>query len=364
MLHFRNLLWLILVMLLLVQPVFAETTPSSDPTQQRDPDIISAVHRVSALPSNWSPLSPVSSQQQFLLGLTTAPVYSLSADGNWTPVLAAALPEDVTESYAGTYGIPAHATGGYAYRIALNSEACWDDGLVITADDYIFSIRKLLEDEENRDFWTFLANAQAILSGKPQLGDEIISLREAQLFNVHEALAAGYTQLYLDTSNFWGLDAGWLPISDRSRLQDFAMPDGMDERFVSPAYLYSRYLADGSESSRFQSRFLGVPKTTGNVMTMDDLGIVKTGPFEIVLLLQEPAVPSILMEKLEKLFLFRENYWSKDYATSPETYSGYGPYRITSVDSSQIILEPNSNWWGEPVTDEFDRILCRVSGKD
>ena len=362
MLHFRKVLWLILVMLLLVQPVFAETAPSAESTEPLKPDIISAIHEVSSLPSNWSPLSPVSSQQQFLLELTTTVMYSLSSDGSWTPVLAAALPEDVTKDYAGTYGIPAHATGGYAYRILLNPDARWDDGSTITADDYIFSIRKLLEDEENRDFWTFLANAQDVLSGKAQPADEVISLREAQLFNVHEALAAGYTQLYLDTSNFWGLDAGWLPVSDRSRLQDFAMPDGMDERFVSPAYLYTRYLIEGSESSRFQSRFIGVRKTTGKAMTMDDLGIVKVSPHEIVLILQNPAAPSILMEKLEKLFLFRENYWSKDYATSPETYCGYGPYRITSVDSSQIILEPNSNWWGEPVSEEFDRIICRVAG--
>ena len=35
------------------------------------------------------------------------------------------------------------------------------------------------------------------------------------------------------------------------------MPDGMDERFVSGAYLYNRYLASGRENSRFQRQFDG-----------------------------------------------------------------------------------------------------------
>ncbi len=362
MLHLKKTLWLLLAMLLLVQPVFARNESSGEPTQPPEPDIISAVHQVTELPSNWSPLSPWTAQRQFLLDLTTAPVYTLSHDGTWQPILAGSLPEDVTKDYAGTYGIPAYAQGGYAYRIRLSRDACWEDGLAITADDYIFSIRKLLEDEENRPNWTFLAGAEAILAGSFRPGEEIVSLRDAQLFNVHDALAAGHRDLYVDTTHFWGLDAGWQSISSRSRLQDLAMPDGMDERFVSPAYLYVRYLSDGAESSRFQSSFVGVRKASLEVMTMDDLGLLKTDPYEIVLLLQEPLAPSTLMQKLEKLFLFRESYWSKDFATSAETYCAYGPYRITSSDSSQIILEPNPNWWGTPVRDDFDRIICR--GKD
>ena len=363
-LRLRNLFSLILTILLLAQPVFAGDTSTAAPTQTSEPDIVSAVHSVAELPSNWSPLSPATAQRKFLLGLTTAPVYSLSRDGSWLPVLAQALPEDVTADYAGSCGIPSNAQGGYAYRIQLNSNACWEDGLSITADDYLFSIRKLLEDEENRDNWTFLANAREILSGKMQPGEDIVSLREAKLFNVQEARAAGYSELYIDTGRFWGLDTGWLPISSRSRLEDLAMPDGMEERFVSPAYLYARYLADGAESSRFQSNFIGVRMRTPHAMTMEDLGIIKESSFEIVLLLREPAAPSALMQKLENLYLFRQSCWGKSFATSAETYCAYGPYRIPASDSRQIILEPNPNWWGEPVNDEYDRIICRAAGKD
>lgn len=363
MLHIRKFLCLLIVALLLVQPVFAETEGTGQDAAISAADLISAVYEVAQIPANWSPFSPPTAEQQWLLHKTTAPVYQLTAEGSWNPILARELPEDVTASYAGSYGIPSDARGGYAYRILLNSDARWDDGLMITADDYIFSIGKLLEDEENRQNWLFLANAAAALTGTKSSGDEIVSLRDAALSDVSEALDAGFTDFYVDTSRFWGLDHGWMPITDRSRLQDFAMPDGMDERFVSPAYLYSRYLAAGQESSRFQDEFIGI-STTSDEMTLEDLGIAAAGPFELILILQQPLAPSALMQKLENLYLLRQTCWGKDFATSAETYCGYGPYRITYTDPEQIILEPNENWWGEPVSDAYDRIICRDSGKE
>jgi len=357
----------VLFAVLLVQPVFAKAAENAQPTEPTappKPDIVSAIHNMQELPANWSPLSPATPERQWLLTKTTTPVYKLADDGNWVPVLAQALPEDVTKDYAGTYGIPAGATGGYAYRILLSPDAHWDDGLMITADDYVFSIGKLLEDEENRENWTFLANADAILSGKKLPEDEIISLRDADFSGVRDAVSAGHTEFYVDTTYFWGLDTGWRLISDRSRLLDSAMPSGMEERFVSPAYLYSRYLADGAESSRFQSLFVGIGRPSSKTMTLEDLGVIKVSPFELVLILERSAAPSTLMQKLEKLFLFRSSCWGKDFATTAETYCGYGPYRITAADSERIILEPNPNWWGDPVCADFDRIICRTGGKD
>ena len=363
MLHLRKFLCLLFVALLLVQPVFAEAEPETAPTEPFHADIISAIRTVEEIPTNWSPLSPVTTERQWLLNKTTVPVYQLEGDGSWTPILAGALPVDVTADYAGSFGIPADAQGAYAYSVALNSEARWDDGLMITADDYIFSIQKLLEDEENRQNWLFLANASAILSDKRNPNGDVLSLLETEFSSVDEARNAGITDFYLDTTGFWGLDQGWKPITDRSRIQDFAMPDGLDERFVSPAYLYSRYLESGKESDRFQRDFIGISKTYEKV-TMEDLGIIKAGPFELIFVLQQPLAPSAFMQKLENLFLIRQSCWSKDFATSPATYCGYGLYRITSADGDQIILEPNEYWWGESVSDDFHRIICRKAGKD
>lgn len=362
MLVLRKAVCLAATALLVLESLFGglfATEPPAEPTEPPEPDIISAIRTVSELPDNWSPLTPETEEKLWLQKQTSAPVYTYTEEGIWEPVLVTALPEDVTAEYAGTYGIPATAQTGYGFRVRLRKDARWEDGLLITADDYIFSIRKLLEDEENRPNWTFLANAEASLSGKKKPGTEIVRLQDEDFTDVQAALDAGFTDLYIDTTRFWGLDGGWQSISSRTRMQDFAMPSGMDERFVSPAYLYSYYLSDGKENSRLQSRYIGLCKPLEEVYTMDDLGVLKINSFELVFLLDEPVTLSTFLQKLENLFLFRESYWGKTYATSAETYCSYGPYRIAAAEKDRIILQPNEFWFGEPVSEDFDRIICQ-----
>lgn len=46
-----------------------------------------------------------------------------------------------------------------------------------------------------------------------------------------------------------------------------------------------------------------------------------------------------------------------NYGTSPETTVGTGPYKLKSWDkNSQITLEKNENWWGDPSERTFDEI--------
>lgn len=358
MLHIRKALCVLFTALLLVQPAFAETEPPTTP----EPDIVTAVHTMQTLPSNFSPLTPQTEEKLWLRALTTAPLYAMNADGSWNAVLAAALPEDVTEDYVNSYGIPADAQRGYAFRITLRSDACWEDGTPITADDVLFSVQKLFESEETSDDWLFLANAAAIRSGKLQPGSDIVSLKDAGFSNVSEAWAAGYTEFYLDTEGYWGLGSGWKSVSDRTRLRDFAMPAGLDELFVTPAYLYRYYLMDGSINNYYQSQFIGICRTPGDALTVNDLGLVKVSDQELILLLQDPLAASTLMQKLEGLFLFRQELWSENYGDGTAHYLSYGPYRIASASYEQILLVPNPNWFGEADPRGYDRILCRKIG--
>lgn len=351
MLHRHRLFALLIALLLLVQPVFAESEPS-EPTV---PDIVTAVKTMQTLPADISPLTPATEEKLFLRALTSVPLYTLDGDGKTVPVLAAALPEDVTADYAGSYDIPAAAERGYAFRIALHDDARWEDGNPVTAQDVVYSVRKLFAHQQTAADWQFLAGASAISSGKLHTGSNIISLRDAGISSVTQAWNAGYMDFYLDTEGFWGLGGGWKPISDRIRLRDFAMPGGLDEYFVTPAYLYRYYLMDGAISSRDQAEFIGIHSKPGAAYTMDDLGIVAEGEKELVLLTQSPMTAATLMQKLDALFLFRSD------AAEGQLLS-YGPYRMVSADTEQILLEPNPRWWGTSDSRGYDRILCRKIG--
>ena len=76
--------------------------------------------------------------------------YQYDADGNIVPggysvnYSAATKLEDVTEEYAGKYGVKAEATSGQAFRITLREDLTWDDGTPIDAEDFVFTMQQQL----------------------------------------------------------------------------------------------------------------------------------------------------------------------------------------------------------------------------
>jgi len=157
--HLRKAICLILMALLLAQPVFAETEAATEAAPK--PDIVTAVRNMETIPRDFGIHAAHTEELLWLRSLTASPLYAMT-DGSWEPVLARSLPEDVTADYAGTYGIPANARRGYAFRILLNADACWENSRSITSDDYLYSIRELFTQEDSEADWLFLANAAAI----------------------------------------------------------------------------------------------------------------------------------------------------------------------------------------------------------
>ena len=343
MLRFRQILCLLFMTLVLAQPVLAEVPAE---------EIVTAVYTVTDFPVDKSPRYNRTENLSWLYSLITAPLYSIS-DSGYQPCLASDLPEDVTAQYAGTFSVPADAERGYAFRIRLRSDACWEDGVSITAEDVAYSIRGLFQQEDTANDWLFLSNAAGIQSGRQKAGSEIVSLGQLGYSSVSQAWNAGHREFFVDTEGFWGLDHGWKSVSDRIRLRDTAMPGGVDEYFITPCYIYNCYLISGAANSREQDRFIGTYAAAGEKMTIEDLGLIVTGSNELVLILQDPATPSALCRYLQPLLLSRS-----DMAPGLSC----GPYQITHTGADQMILEPNPNWIGAADPRGYDRILCQKIG--
>lgn len=353
----KNLLALGLMTALLFLPVRAtETQVTAEAATE--PPVISAVQPMDVLPGNWNPLTEDTTEKVFLRDLTTAAMYRFSTEGELGSDLAEA-PVDVTAEYAGTYGVPAFGARGYAYRIRINEAACWEDGTPITAEDFLFSLERLMEG--GRDFG-WIANVNAYLSGQEKLTENVISLQDAGFDSVTAAQEAGYSLFYVDTANFWGLDAGWLPIDSRHRIRDYAIPSGLNEQYVTAAYLYENYLCDGAVNDHFQREFVGISGEPEIQYTFSDIGFLVTGELELTLVLEKPMTGTALAAQLQDFFLFRESLWSDRYGTTPEDYCGYGPWMITSSGPEEIALVRNPNWWGKTAAGDFDRLLCRKIG--
>ena len=311
-----------------------------------------AVREMENLPSGFSPLAAASEETDFLRSLIGGGMYRISADGKEIASDFAVSMEDVTAEYAGVapYGVPADALRGYAYRIVLSEEACWDDGTPITADDWIYAGGQILASESSQNL-QMLANAQGYATGKTH-NPQFLSLAQAGYGSVTQAQEVGITDFYVDVLGYWGVGDGWVSADSRTRIRDHAMPAGRYEMYVSGAWLYKNYLAEEQAYAYHQTEFVGIAGE-GVKLTQEDVGLVKTGDYELVLILQEPETQSSLKVKLVNFTLLREGY---DYR-SPETTPSCGPYRVKKVDAEGIWLEENSGWWGEK--GNYQQILCR-----
>ena len=308
-----------------------------------------AVQEMDNLPTSWNPLEVDAPEVNFIQDLIGGGMYRLSSDGKKIASDLARMPEDVTAEYAGRYGVPETALRGYAYRISLNEDACWDDGTPITADDWLYTAKKMLESDN--ETLLILANAGGYRNGEAR-NPQIIPLRDAGYESVAAAQEAGITDFYVDVEHYWGLGEGWRSVKDITRLEDPAMTPGYPEMYVSAAWLYETYLAGERPYAYFQSEFVGIAgeKTP---LTMEDVGILKIGDRELVLILEEPDTISSLMVKLCDVYLIREGSTYRSAAGS----ASYGPYRVVEVTSTGIRLEQNPNWWGE--SGQHEQILCR-----
>lgn len=319
---------LLLILALLLAGCGAEPLEATQPLPTEAPPVVAA-YEMDVLPQIWDHTAEQTPEVVFLQELTGGRLYERTADGSAvTPELAAALPVDVTAEYAGSYHIPADSARGYAFQIDLNPLACWDDSAAITADDWM----------------TALSEDLSAFAVSETTAETVLSLADAGYGSVAEAEEAGITEFYLDLANFWGLDDGWRKVSDQTRIRDDAMPDGLYETFVSAAYLYQTYLRDGAGYDWMQTEFVGVC-----IEEVDrSVGLLKTGDYQITLILREPTTVEALALKLE------------DEQLITGAGRSCGPWRAVSVSSQLIELEPNPNWWGETAA-EADILKIRAS---
>lgn len=344
----RFLALLCLCAVVLGVPVSATEAPTESPTL---PPIYIGIRELSNIPESWNPMEERDADQEAILALTSEPLYRL-ADGGVVPVQASALPVDVTAEFAGRYGIPEAAARGYAFAVTLREGAFWDDGRALTAGDWLYTIEMLMEQEK---FPLEIANYRAYLRGDTGPAAQIVSLMEAGYGSVEEAEDAGITDFYVETTYFWGLDTGWRRATDRTRLLDAAIPSGCEEMYVTPAYLYRRYLGTGGSLQMFQSEFVGIPAESGEAMTMDDVGILEQEG-RLILILQEQTTVTHVALALSGLYPVPQGTDAEGYGTAAN-YHGCGQYCIVSVTDGEIRLEPNPHWTGEPA--EFETVYCR-----
>ena len=350
---------------------------------------------------NWNPLSWETNDDSYVLGFLTMGFYDFAINEDATgysvvPEMAAAMPEDVTAEYVGQYGIK-EGESAKAWKIALNPNATWQDGVAITADDYIYSMQQQL------DPLALYRRADSYYAGDFVLVNAKEYLYQGQTMNVTLAdhavaiddLVLGQDGVYtvngapawvaLDTALSW---LGGYPLSTYvgaygEQYFDVAAYDALraaaDEKGNVP--LTAEALANIQKVITAVAAWGESAEDAVNyilftyeypVISFDEVGLIKLDEYTLVYITVDPTeeaafyVPYNLSSTWlvnKPLFEASKTYYDEagevttdlskavsvtsNYFTTLAGTISYGPYKMTAFqDGKAIKFERNENWYG------------------
>jgi len=351
-----------------------------------------------SLGSNWNPHAWETNGDQSILSYLTSPFVTMEAldteEGlyQWVGEMATAI-KDVTaqkQDLLTKYNVtlPEGKTAeevksGYVFEFTLNPNAKWEDGTIINADSYIYSMQQLLNPKmKNYRANLYISGESAIAGGF----DYYYSLDEGFYVGVgtkyesnQAAVDAGET-IYVDIYELWGTkgyknEAGencpqWLPMNDDTvyfavdaegnKLLD---EDGnpVDEISAKDAYEYYLSVDYGPyfEVGKDLAYCLALYTANDNVgASWDGVGLIKTGDYSFIYVCDTAIDFNYFLTSCTDTWLVHEALYEAgkkevgglivtDYMTSLATSISYGTYKMTVFeDAKQVVYVQNENWYG------------------
>lgn len=347
-------------------------------TKTEKEDIYSYNSYYSVNPKTWNPHTWTDGYDSVILEYTTIGFYGVqlnaSGDGyEWVCEMAAAFPSDVTENYVGHYGISA-GESRKAWEIKLNPAACWEDGTAITADDYIYSMQQLLNPKMlNRRLDSYTSGDLSVYGAK----NYVYSLTSATFETLSSlgyddaqaAIADGQT-VFLDAWTFWNAE-GYTDKDGNLCPQYISISD--TTVYDTPSAWTSGVSADAFSGKQIFETYYGKELTDDLLFIERDnenldygweegsnggVGLLKTGTYKIVLILNSAVDDFTLKYKLSSTWLVNKDLYEKckvttgglvssTYGTSLNTYISYGPYKLSSFyNDNSYTMKTNEYWYG------------------
>ncbi|MBQ7309511.1 MAG: hypothetical protein IJW87_04970 [Clostridia bacterium] len=293
---------------------------------------------------------------------------------------AATKLEDVTSTVDAKWGYTdaQKAEGGYAWKITLRDDLKWDDGTAITAADFEYSMKQLLDPA----FMNFRANTYydtlMIKNSKPyffqnQEGtyETVASLGYT---SNQEAIDAGKT-LYVNLWNMWGaagyLDAEgneapeWAAITDTTVYNNEAGDDpisGADlwagyasytEVGVGAGYDAAIYVENTNRNVEWDSvGIYAIEDENAIVLCLDKTYsfLKEDGSLSVWAPYYFSSLPVVHQAKYEASKIAPADgatLWTSNYNSSLETTASWGPYKLAEFEAgSHYKLVKNENWYG------------------
>jgi len=357
---------------------------------------------LTAMPTNWNPHKWLTDADSYVMDLISIGLYTLSLNETRdayviSPEMAEGDPQDVTADYKGNvlYKIPENAESGYAYKISLNQNACWEDGSVINADTYINSMKMLLSSSmKNKRASNYMsggnlpiANADAYYNNDK--ADQPIYKR---VYDGNVYADVDENEMYASLtvpSGFFGTysaaeyyEAGYVSyFYDENGTDLFAKYSGTDyipltEEVIDDLKIIANNFEEGS-SDKYRQFCFYISGSTNERAEWESVGLIKSGNYEITVILESPVSTDLLKYRLCSNWIVNEASYSAhkfnnngmsdtSYCKTVESTVSYGPYKLSNIgNDGTLFFERNNKWYGysdgkHEGQYQTDSIICAI----
>lgn len=357
---------------------------TSDQTDQQKPDVKPVEPAVytyneylAGSPKTWNPHEWESSTDSYIMGYTQIGLYDFKLNESRdayeiVPEMAAEFPVDITTEYAGNtdFGVPADAKTGYAFKIKLNEKAVWENGDIINADSYIYSMQQILNPEIKN------YRASSYYSGTMTISNSEAYYKQNSPIYTNITVDGAYRQVedkdmkfsltkevvfFGDSAKSYyegGSTAEFTDAAGNDLYKKYSEKDYYDLTDEAKKDLLTIAAAFGDSNQEAYKEFCFTFDGLSPAVDWSKVGLIKTGDYEITLVLSKPITDFYLKYNLSSNWLVHEKTYEANkkqtgdiiktsYGTSVENTISYGPYKLTEYQTDkQITMAKNENWYG------------------
>ena len=353
-----------------------------------------------SLATNWNPHTWEVNADDEVLGYVSSPFCTMSILDSengvyqWVYEMATSITDVTKDNQADLTkynvtlqeGKTADTTeAGFVFEIKLNPNAKWQDGTVINADSYIYSMQQLLDSKmKNYRANLYYSGESAVAGGNAYYNSESPIYAPAvpaydetadYSYDLEAGIAAG--QVYVSNSttptlgysvstllNSYGLGTKecYDAIADAEDVYGYAKitAENRDVIFTGlKAALADGFGITGADADNVIKEFFFV--NDGSVspkVEWETVGLYKVDDYTIRYVTQTYQDLNYFLTSCTSTWLVYQPYYeagkdtsgalvTTDYGTKVENTMSYGPYKLVSLENDkQMVFEKNENWYG------------------
>ena len=362
---------------------------------------------VSGNPNTWNPHEWETSDDSIILSFTTAGLYEFVFNSDRSgyeivPEMAAGEPVDISSTLTAAekarYGIDKDSKKGIKWAIDLREEATWEDGTPITADDYVYSMERILAPEmmnyRANSYYSgsvAIGNAKDYFNGghekynniaagipsidgnkkyfsffEPMMISKTWGFEGYSLYDWYHDDTRGdkFTKDYEGTgkpcSGYEALLTGeWGTVNAPKFVEVTSENKKQIEDFLNELFTV---VAERDYSASYEGQCLFYHTGTYEKMDYDGadkaVGLVKTGDYQITIYTAAETTAFDFKYNFSSAWLVKKDLYEANYTqigaltkttygTATDNYMGFGPYKLTEYQKDKIIhLSRNENYFG------------------